>query len=113
MATQNLLKEDLTFKSYDDVDTFIKKWSAEQMSPLITRSSFRGNENTNGRIQYVCPHGVERKSKSKGARPKQHVMYTNCAFAVNVNENRKKKVWTITKLNTRHPGHMLRPDVYG
>ena len=53
------LKEGLTFASYELVDSFVKKWSDKNLSPLIIRSSFRGNEDSNGRIQYVCPHGMK------------------------------------------------------
>ena len=53
------LKEGLTFASYELVDSFVKKWSDKNLSPLIIRSSFRGNEDSNGRIQYVCPHGID------------------------------------------------------
>ena len=113
MATQNKLREGVTFPSFEEADAFIKEWSADQMSPIITRSSFRGNERSNGRIQYVCPHGVERTTRSKGGRPRQHVLYTNCPFLVNINENRKNQTWKITKLVTKHQGHMLGPDVFG
>ena len=85
------MKVGLTFASYDLVDTFVKKWSDKNVSPLIIRSSFRGNQNSKGRIQYVCPHGVERTTKSEGGRPKQHVMYTNCHALINVNQSGKEK----------------------
>lgn len=107
------LKEGLTFASYELVDSFVKKWSDKNLSPLIIRSSFRGNEDKNGRIQYVCPHGIERTTKSKGGRPKQHVMYTNCTALINVNQIRKDNTWKVTKVVTKHRGHMLGPDVYG
>ena len=55
MATQNKLREGVTFPSFEKADTFIKKWSVDQMSPIITRSSFRSNDRSNGQIQYVCP----------------------------------------------------------
>ena len=99
------LKEGLTFASYELVDSFVKKWSDKNLSPLIIRSSFRGNEDKNGRIQYVCPHGIERTTKSKGGRPKQHVMYTNCTALINVNQSRKDNTWKVTKVITKHRGH--------
>ena len=113
MATQNKLKEGLSFESYEEVDTFVQKWSVDCFSPVIKRSSFRGHDKTNGRIQYVCPHGVERQSRSKGGRPRQHVLFTNCPFVINVNENRKLGKWMIGKLNLKHQGHMLGPEVFG
>ena len=101
---ENRLKEGLFFGSYEEVDTFVKKWSADYFSPLIIRSSFRGHEKANGRLHYCCPHGVERQSRAKGDRPRQHVLFTNCPFVIHVNENRQTKRWTISKVN---------PDVYG
>ena len=59
MATQNKLREGFTFPSFQEAETFIKTWSVDQMSPIITRSSFRGNDRRNGQIQYVYPHGAE------------------------------------------------------
>ena len=59
MATQNKLREGVTFPSFEEADTFINKRSVDQMSPIITRSSFCGNDRGNGQIQYVCPHGNE------------------------------------------------------
>ena len=59
MATQNKLREGVTFPSFEEADIFIKKWSVDQMSPIITRSSFHGNDRSNERIQYVCLHSAE------------------------------------------------------
>ena len=113
MATQNSLKEGLLFQSHEEADKFIKKWSAEQMSPIVIRSSYMGDVKKNGRISYVCPHGVERKTKCKGDRPRQHVMFTNCPFMINVNQDRKNNTWSITKVVNKHLGHMIGPEVYG
>ena len=113
MEKEDNLKEDLKFGSYEDVDKYVKEWSDANLSPFIIRSSFQGNENSNGRIQYVCPHGVERTSKSRGGRPRQHVMHTDCPVRINVNQNRKDNTWTVTKVVKKHQGHMLGPDVYG
>ena len=112
MATQNRLKEGLSFESYE-VDSFIQKWSVDCFSPVIKRSSFRGHDKVNGRIQYMCPHGVERQPRSKGARPRQHILFTNCPFVINVNENRKTNRWIVSKMNLKHQGHKLGPEVFG
>ena len=78
-------------------------------SLVVKKMEYGSNE----RIQYVCPHGVVRTTSSKGGHPRQHVLYTNCPFLVNINENRKNQTWKITKLVTKHQGHMLGPDVFG
>ena len=113
MATQNRLKEGLSFESYEEVGTFVQKWGVDCFLPVIKRSSFRGHEKTNGRIQYFFPSGVERQFRFKGARPRQHVPFTNCPFVINVNKNRKLGKWMICKLNLKHQGHMLGPEVFG
>ena len=40
MATQNKLREGVTFPSFEEADTFIKKLSVAQMSPIITEAHF-------------------------------------------------------------------------
>lgn len=107
------LKVGQTFESYDDVLSFVKKWGQENLSPFIIRSSYRGNERSNGRIQFLCPHGVERENKSKGERPLQHVLFTNCPALINVNQDRHTDTWTVTKLIKGHEGHMIGPEIYG
>ena len=62
MEKEDNLKEGLKFGAHKDVDKYVKEWSDANLSPFIIRSSFRGNENSNGRIQYVCPHGVDLNS---------------------------------------------------
>ena len=91
MEKEDNLKQGLKFGSVEDVDKNVKEWSDANLSPFIIRSSFSGNENSNGRIQYVCPYGVERTSKFRGGRPRQHVMHTDCPVRINVNQNRKKQ----------------------
>ena len=50
MEKEDDLKEGLKFESYEDIDKYVKDWSDANLSPFIIRSSFRGNENSNGRI---------------------------------------------------------------
>ena len=107
------LEEGKLFRTTEEVDQFVKNWGAKHISPFIIRSSFKGNEKANGRIQYQCPHAVNRDTRSKGDRPLQHVMYSRCPAMINVVQNRKEGIWRVTKLIKSHEGHMLGPDVYG
>ena len=106
-------KEGNLSPSLDAATKFVNSWADENRSPFIIRSSWKGNEKANGRIQFQCPHGVDRDSRSKGTRPLQHVLYTNCPVMINVVQSRKENVWRVTKLIKKHEGHMLGPEVYG
>ena len=53
---------------------------------------------------FRCPHGIERKSKSKGIRCKQSVNYTGCKFCIRITE-KEDKSWRITSMNSEHYGH--------
>ena len=75
METTNLdydeLKVGKYFGNVDEVEQFVANWGSKNVSPFVIRSSFKGNEKSNGRLQYACPHAVDRKSRSKGDRPLQ------------------------------------------
>ena len=107
------LSEGLQFTTRGVAEEFISAWCAKNFSPLIVRGSSNGNEKQNGRIQYSCPHGMQRKSKTKGERPLQHLQYTACSAMVNIVQNRGANCWRITKLCKKHNGHMLGPAIYG
>ena len=76
------------FKTSEEVEQFVKNWGARHLSPFIVRSSFKGDDKSNGRIQYNCPHAVNRDSRSKGDRKLQHVLYLKCPAMINVVQNR-------------------------
>ena len=101
------------FKNIEDADQFMKNWGAKHLSPFIVRSSFKGDLKNNGRIQYCCPHAVNRDSRSKGARKLQHVMFSKCPAMINIVQNRKEDTWRVTKVEKNHEGHMLGREVYG
>ena len=107
------LSEGLQFNSLEVAEKYVQSWCDEHLFPLIIRSSFKGNENQNGRIQFCCPHGVLRKSKTKGERPLQHVQYSACPAMLNVVQNRQGNCWRVTKVKKKHEGHMLGPAIYG
>ena len=107
------LKNGLEFHSADEAEDYLKLWSAENFSHLIIRGSFRGNETTNGMIQFTCPHGIQRKLKYKDKRHHQHHLYYGCCAMVNVMQNRQEKKLSFTKVIKEHTGHMIGRDVYG
>ena len=107
------LKNGLEFHSADEAEDYLKLWSAENFSPFIIRGSFRGNETTNGRIQFACPHGIQRKVKYKDKQHRQHHLCSGCCTMVNVMQNRQENKWKVTKVIKEHTGHMIGPDVYG
>ena len=107
------LTEGLQFASLEVAEEYVRSWCDQNHFPLIIRSSFKGNEKQNGRIQYCCPHGIQRKSKTKGERPLQHVQYSACLAMVNVVQNRQANCWRVTKMQKKHNGHMVGPSIYG
>ena len=107
------LSEGLTFNSCEVASKFIDAWCDHNLSPLRIRSSFKGTDKINGRLQFICPHGIQRKTKQKGERPLQHVHYSACLAMINIVENKPGNYWKVTKLNVVHNGHMLGPEVYG
>ena len=107
------LSEGLQFNNLEVAEKYIQSWCDQNLFPLIIRSSYKGDEKHNGRIQYSCPHGIQRKSKAKGERPLQHVQYSACPAMVNVVQNRQANCWRVTKVEKRHEGHMIGPAIYG
>ena len=107
------LEVGMQFASYEAAQDFINKWCAKNYSPFVLRGSFRGSEKVNGRLQYSCPHGIQRKSKNTGERPLQHVHFTDCPAMLNIMQNRAGKIWIVIKPETHHRGHMQGPEVYG
>ena len=103
----------LTFASFEEAEEYVKAWGNHNLSPLIVRGSHRGSDKVNGRIQYLCPHGLQRKPKSKGERVHQHVHYNACPVMINVMQNRQANLWRVTKVMKVHAGHMIGRDVYG
>ena len=90
------------FKTTEEVEQFVKNWGARHLSPFIVRSSFKGDDKSNGRLQYSCPHAVNRDTRSKGDRKLQHVLYSKCPAMINVVQNRKEGTWRVTKLEKNH-----------
>ena len=74
------VKVGTTFRDYDEAISSMKVWSDKNFIPLVKRSTNRGTFDDDGdkpgRIQLVCTHGVERKSKATKVRPCQRVYYT-------------------------------------
>ena len=67
------VKVGTTFRDYDEAISSMKVWSDENFIPLVKRSTNKGTFDDDGdkpgRIQLVCTHGVERKSKATKVRP--------------------------------------------
>ena len=104
-----------TFNTFEDAKKFVKMWCSRSFSPMVVNSSRISTEKKKGRgrILFVCPHGVNRKSKSTGVRPKQNVMFTNCSARINIYEQADSNVWIVTYMNNVHTGHLVGRDVYG
>ena len=105
------LSEGLQFNYLEVAEKYIQSWCDQNLFPLIIRSSYKGDEKHNWRIQYSCPHGIQRKSKAKGERPLQHVQYSACPAMVNVVQNRQANCWRVTEVEKRHEGHMIGPAI--
>ena len=112
LSFQNLEKG-LSFCTKEDAEKYMKLWCDKHLFPLVVRGSFKGTETINGRIQYTCPHGVQRKTISTGERPLQHVLYTGCLAMVTITQNRQGNVWWVSKVHKEHSGHMCGAEVYG
>jgi hypothetical protein len=70
------------FKTSEEVEQFVKNLGARHRSP------FKGDDKSNGRIQYNCPHAVNRDTRSKGDRKLQRILYSKCPAMINVVQNR-------------------------
>ena len=107
------LQVGLSFSSYDAACDYIKKWTDSNKLPLVKRDTSRGNEKTQGRLLFECPHAIKRRYKSKGAREKRSVNYTACNSRVNIYESKGEGVFRVTLCIKEHDGHLTGEAVYG
>ena len=87
----------------------LEDWSYQNKVSIVKQQRKKAKE-VNGKFQgatrlFRCPHGVERKSTSKGIRCKQSVNFTGCKFMIRITEKEKDRSWGVTAINPEHSGH--------
>ena len=113
-----------TFQSFDEFQTCLKKYLDEANTHVVTRSSDPMKDSSvckntfpKKRIRYLCsyhrdPETIPEYSKSKGKRPKQAYLASNCPFEIQVKYIKRIKCYQITNLIENHCGHDLSRDSY-
>ena len=96
------------FATEEEAISKLEDWSYQNKISIVKASRLK-EKFVNGKFQgavriFRCPHGIERKSKSKGIRCKQSVNYTGCKFCIRITE-KEDKSWRITSMNSEHYGH--------
>ena len=102
------LKVGSIFSSEKEAIEKLDEWSF-QCKTSIVKAVTSKEEHKNGKTKaafrvFKCPHGLNRKSKSKGVRVKQAVNYTGCKFSLRIVGKDDGK-WEVTAFNPDHSGH--------
>lgn len=109
------IKIGLNFKSKDSTIELISDWCKETFHPLRKKvfvGSLDSGGSQPGRIQFICPHSIQQKSKAVGHRPSQRVLFTGCSSKINICQQ-KTGDWKITTVNLQHSGHIVSEESYG
>ena len=114
-ASSNSLNDDQLFleigchfSTEEEAITKLEDWSYQNKISIVKATRIK-EKIVNGKFQgairiFKCPHGIERKSKSKGIRCKQSVNFTGCKFSIRITE-KEDKSWLVTGFNSEHSGY--------
>ena len=101
------LKVGLEFPNEEVAVSSLLNWGRKALCPLMkarrAKTAAETNGESRGRRTFQCPNGKQRQIKSE-QRPKQHVKYTRCPVAININEQ-EDGTFVITKAVLEHSGN--------
>ena len=115
-AEQDLLDQDCRlilqvgckFKSEAEALTKLEDWSYQAKVSIVkvqrTKEKIVNGKFSGASRLFKCPHGIERKSESKGIRCKQSVNFTGCKFSIRITE-KEDRSWRVSAMNLEHCGH--------
>lgn len=81
------------FESFETVKKHFKNFCRHQPFVVCTHNSRQ--------VNYICRHGIQRKSKSQGIRPNQRYNFKGCTAKVNLYKI-KSGEWKVTRVSLDH-----------
>ena len=87
------------FKSTEDAKACVKRYNEVNSANFVIRS------NSSSQLQYSCRHGIQRRSRSTGARPNQHYNYVGCEAGIRMYKSKSGGV-KVTQSNLTHTNHV-------
>jgi len=88
------------FKSTEDAKACVKRYNEVNSANFVIRS------NSSSQLQYSCRHGIQRRSRSTGARPNQHYNYVGCEAGIRMYKSKSGGV-KVTQSNLTHTNHIV------
>merc|ERR1712129_54506 len=90
------------FASKEKAKQHVQLFSELNFSPLVLHRSYV-RKNSCHRMNYMCPYGIPRKSRSTGLR--QSVQkYVGCPVVININQQ-ADRAFVVRKAELVHKGH--------
>ena len=83
-----------TFSSTDDAIAYVSTYNDTNFTNFVKTS------NCKKALVYCCRHGIQRSSKSKGARPNQHSNFVDCKATIRMYKSNNGS-------NLQHSNHIL------
>ena len=93
------------FDSADEAKKYIEEYNSRFFTNFVVFSS------NSRQIVFRCKHGVERKSKCGGKRPKQHYNYMDCSAFIRLYKRNNQK-FKVTKFDFTH-NHPTTAAIHG
>ena len=98
-----------SFNSKEEVKEHVQLFSEANFSPLVLKRSYLTKKNTH-RITYVCPYGINRKSKSTGQRQVRQ-KYVACPVMININQQSNRS-YLVRKAELGHKNHEVGEEMF-
>lgn len=88
------------FESIKDAKEYVNSFNKNNLTNFVIDSHNKKS------LVYKCCHAVDRKSRSKGVRPKQHYNFVGCTAFIRMYKSKDGKV-RVTKSDLEHINHVV------
>ena len=97
------------FASKEEVKNHVQLFSDSNFSPLVLHRSYT-RKNSTHRLNYMCPYGIARKSRSTGKRQSSQ-KFVGCPVVLNINQQ-ANRTFIVRKADLAHKDHDVGEEVF-
>lgn len=97
------------FASKEEVKKHVQLFSDSNFSPLVLHRSYT-RKNSTHRLNYMCPYGIARKSRSTGKRQSSQ-KFVGCPVVLNINQQ-ANRTFVVRKADLDHKDHDVGEEVF-
>jgi len=105
----NKLEVGTIFRSKDEVKKQVELFSESNFSPLVLHRNYV-QKNSTRRLNYLCPYGISRKSKSTGKRQAMQ-KFVGCPVVINIIEQ-SNNIFVVKKAELEHQNHKVGEEMF-